>query len=97
MGWLQDIVPNHMAYHYENPMLMDVLENGKASKFFNLFDVEWDHPYEGMRGKLLAPFLGKFYGECLENKEIQLRYDNAELTINYSSFKDRIVCGCVLL
>ena len=30
MGWLQDIVPNHMAYDSENRMLMDVLENGRS-------------------------------------------------------------------
>ncbi|MFP4468600.1 MAG: alpha-amylase family glycosyl hydrolase, partial [Bacteroidales bacterium] len=26
IGWLQDIVPNHMAYHRGNTWLMDVLE-----------------------------------------------------------------------
>src|SRR5262245_53952525 len=31
MGWLQDIVPNHMAFHSENEWLMDVLANGKNS------------------------------------------------------------------
>ena len=35
----------------------------------------WDHPYEYIRGKILAPFLGEFYGTCLENGEIKLRYD----------------------
>ena len=34
MGWLQDIVPNHMAYDRENQMLMDVLENGTHSRNF---------------------------------------------------------------
>jgi maltooligosyltrehalose synthase len=29
MGWLQDIVPNHMAFHPGNDWLMDVLEKGK--------------------------------------------------------------------
>jgi len=53
-------------------MLMDVLENGEASPFFDFFDIDWQHPYESMRGKVLAPFLGGFYGECLENGEITL-------------------------
>ena len=44
MGWLQDVVPNHMAYHSENAMLLDVLENGQDSPFFSYFDVEWNHP-----------------------------------------------------
>src|SRR5215216_4751945 len=30
-GWLQDIVPNHMAFHHYNEWLMDVLEKGKQS------------------------------------------------------------------
>ena len=38
MGWLQDIVPNHMAFDGENQMLMDVLENGRHSEFFDFFD-----------------------------------------------------------
>jgi (1->4)-alpha-D-glucan 1-alpha-D-glucosylmutase len=36
MGWIQDIVPNHVAYDYENWMLMDVLENGESSKYLHL-------------------------------------------------------------
>src|SRR5687767_8782888 len=34
MGWLQDIVPNHMAYHPTNVWLMDVLEKGQKSNFY---------------------------------------------------------------
>src|SRR5437870_9980016 len=33
IGWVQDIVPNHMAYDGQNRMLMDVLENGPNSMF----------------------------------------------------------------
>ncbi len=73
LGWLQDIVPNHMAYDSQNRMLMDVLENGQASTFADFFDIDWNHPYENMKGKILAPFLGGFYGECLEKGEITLQ------------------------
>ena len=45
LEWLQDIIPNHMAYSNENTMLMDVLENGQASDYYTFFDVEWEHPY----------------------------------------------------
>lgn len=83
MGWIQDIVPNHVAYDYENRMLMDVLENGECSKYRHFFDIEWDHPCESIRGKLLAPFLGRFYGESLEDGEIQLRYGADGLSVNY--------------
>lgn len=83
IGWLQDIIPNHMAFDYENGMLMDVLENGPDSKYFRFFDMEWDHPYETIRGRLLAPFLGRFGGECLEDEEIQTTYGEAGLTLVY--------------
>jgi (1->4)-alpha-D-glucan 1-alpha-D-glucosylmutase len=83
MGWIQDIVPNHMAYDGQNRMLMDVLENGAASVYFDYFDIDWNHPYEGIRKKILAPFLGGFYGECLENGEIKLHYDGNGLSVSY--------------
>ncbi len=87
MGWLQDIVPNHMAYDSANHMLMDVMESGEGSIFFDFFDIEWNHPYESLQGKVLAPFLADSYGKCLENGEIVLRYDEAGLSINYGGLK----------
>jgi (1->4)-alpha-D-glucan 1-alpha-D-glucosylmutase len=83
MGWIQDIVPNHMAYDNQNQMLMDIMENGESSEYFNFFDIEWNHPYESIKGKLLAPFLGRLYGESLEDAEIILKYDSDGFTVNY--------------
>jgi (1->4)-alpha-D-glucan 1-alpha-D-glucosylmutase len=85
MHWIQDIVPNHMAYDSSNRMLTDVLENGRNSKYFHFFDIEWSHFYENLKGRVLAPFLGKFYAECLEGGEIQLRYGRSGLSIYYYS------------
>src|SRR4029079_18691084 len=78
MGWLQDIVPNHMAFDGENHMLMDVLENGQASPYSDFFDIDWSYPYEG---RVLAPFLGSFYGEALEKGEIKLAYAEGGLHV----------------
>ena len=83
MGLLLDIVPNHMAFDYGNRMLMDVLENGPHSKYYRFFDIDWDHRDPGLRGRLLAPFLGKHYAECLVNGEIKLRYDDAGFAVVY--------------
>ncbi|NIQ38136.1 MAG: malto-oligosyltrehalose synthase [Proteobacteria bacterium] len=83
MGWLQDVIPNHMAFDQENQMLMDVLEKGETSEYFHFFDIDWNHPSEGMRGRLLAPFLGGFYRETLEEGEIKLTYDNTGFALNY--------------
>jgi len=83
LGWIQDIVPNHMAFDHHNTMLMDALEYGEASPHYRMFDVEWDHPYENMRGKLLAPFLGQFFGDCLEQGEIQLEFAEDRFSVRY--------------
>ena len=85
MGWLQDIVPNHMAFDHENQMLVDVLENGRSSQYFHFFDIEWDHPYESIKSRVLAPFLARFYGESLEEGEIKLRYTRNGFSLGYYS------------
>ena len=82
-GWLQDIVPNHMAYSSENQMLTDLLENGKNSRYYNFFDIDWDHPHLSVRNRILAPFLGKLYRECLEAGEIKLSYDSSGFSVSY--------------
>ncbi|MFZ5864634.1 MAG: malto-oligosyltrehalose synthase, partial [Thermodesulfobacteriota bacterium] len=83
LGWVQDVVPNHMAFDSDNQMLMDVLESGPQSSYFGFFDIDWDHGYENIRGRLLAPFLGRFYGECLEDGEIALSYGPEGLSVRY--------------
>lgn len=87
MGVIVDIVPNHMAYSGENPILIDILENGEFSQYYTFYDVDWEHPFESINGKILAPFLGKFYGECLENKELTLEYDTFGFSINYYNLR----------
>ena len=87
MGWLQDIVPNHMAYDSQNLWLMDVLENGKDSEFFDFFDIHWNQAYEEMEGRVLAPMLGDFYASSLEKGEIKLDYQEKDLLIDYFGLK----------
>ncbi|MDR2728189.1 MAG: hypothetical protein LBB56_03585, partial [Chitinispirillales bacterium] len=83
LGWIQDIVPNHMAIDNENAFLMDLLENGPFSPFYNYFDIDWNHPYESIRGKLLLPILGDVYGDCLERQEISLTYKREGFFFSY--------------
>src|SRR4051812_15914371 len=42
--WLQDIVPNHMAFDWRNEWLADVLEKGGTSFYAEFFDIDWAHP-----------------------------------------------------
>ncbi|HSD62485.1 MAG TPA: malto-oligosyltrehalose synthase [Ignavibacteriaceae bacterium] len=81
--WMQDIVPNHMSFDFENKMLVDLLENGPESRFCNYFDVEWNFGHSGDKPRMLAPFLGKYYQESLEGGEILLDYDKNGFSINY--------------
>ncbi|MDB9446352.1 malto-oligosyltrehalose synthase [Anabaena sp. CS-542/02] len=87
MGWLQDIVPNHMAYDTQNQYLMNVLENGSNSVYANYFDISWNSPiingFSESQEQLLAPLLGNFYGDSLENGEIKLKYGQNGLSVNY--------------
>jgi (1->4)-alpha-D-glucan 1-alpha-D-glucosylmutase len=87
MGWLQDIVPNHMAYTSENDYLMDVLEHGPDSSYTDYFDLSWNVPFGDRQERILAPLLGDFYGVSLENGHIQLQYSQNGLTVNYYSLK----------
>ncbi len=87
MSWVQDIVPNHMAFDKENAWLMDVLEKGRASVFAGYFDVDWDYAHGNLKGRILAPFLGKFYAEALEEKEIQLTFSGGGFQIHYYDFR----------
>lgn len=83
MGLLLDMVPNHMAYSIENPMMADVLERGERSRYFPFFDVDWNYRRPGLRGKILAPFLGEHYGDALEKGEISLKFDQLGFTIDH--------------
>ncbi|MBF0502083.1 MAG: malto-oligosyltrehalose synthase [Candidatus Riflebacteria bacterium] len=87
LKWIQDIVPNHMAFHGQNSMLMDVFELGTGSEYHNVFDVDWDHTFENLRHRLLAPFLGKFYGRCLEDGELKLVSEEGTFFLTYYELK----------
>jgi (1->4)-alpha-D-glucan 1-alpha-D-glucosylmutase len=72
-----------MSFHPQNKMIMDILENGTQSRYADYFDIDWHHPYQGLTGKLLAPFLGKFYGDGLDAGELVLEYDSDGFKIRY--------------
>lgn len=81
IGWLQDIVPNHMAFHPENLWLTDVLEKGQQSVFAPCFDIAWNS--ELFHGKLMAPFLAKDLEEMISAGEVQVRYNGSRFTLDF--------------
>jgi (1->4)-alpha-D-glucan 1-alpha-D-glucosylmutase len=75
MGLIADIVPNHMGVGSENPWWRHVLEWGQQSRYAGWFDIDWQAADPALCGKVLAPFLGRAYGDALCAGEIQLRFD----------------------
>ena len=84
IGWLQDIVPNHMAINHLNSWLMDVLENGRHSKYASFFDIDFDHP--DFNEKVILPFLGSSDEAAVENGEINLVYKNDKVFFGYFDY-----------
>lgn len=76
MGHILDFVPNHVGIMgADNAWWMDVLENGKASRFADFFDIDWSPPNPALADKLLVPALGDPYGTILERGELKLKYE----------------------
>jgi (1->4)-alpha-D-glucan 1-alpha-D-glucosylmutase len=76
LGLILDIVPNHMAaWQADNARWLDVLENGSESRFAATFDIDFGAREPGLAGKVLAPILGKPYGEALADGDIALIWD----------------------
>lgn len=76
MGQMLDIVPNHMGVlGGDNKWWLDVLENGRASRYARYFDIEWEPLNEELTGKVLLPVLGVQYGDALERGDITLAFD----------------------
>jgi (1->4)-alpha-D-glucan 1-alpha-D-glucosylmutase len=73
LGVVLDIVPNHVAVGGDdNAWWLDVLENGRASAFARMFDIDWAPGDSDLTGKILAPFLGAPYAEALAASDIRL-------------------------
>ena len=90
MGLILDIVPNHMGVGGDdNGWWLDVLEWGRSSPYAEYFDIDWDPSDPTLRGRMLAPFLGSPYGECLQKGEITLKFDDTDgrLFVSYGEHR----------
>ena len=104
IGWVQDIVPNHMAFHNNNKWLMDVLENGKKSKYAGFFDIDFNHPDSD--GRLIVPSLGKHLSNALNDIEITagwmngnfiFRYFDSWFPFSYETFRELLMMNSGML
>ena len=104
LGLIVDIVPNHMAVGgSDNLWWTDLLQYGRSSRYANFFDVDWETSDPDLRGKVLAPFLGRPYGEALDAGEIRIakaasgepviRYFDSEFPIDPTDYAHIDECG----
>jgi malto-oligosyltrehalose synthase/4-alpha-glucanotransferase len=81
MSWIQDIVPNHMAFHTSNLWLMDVLEKGVASDYFTFFDINWSG---NIQSPVMVPFLGDDLEKVIADGALKIVSENDKFYLNYS-------------
>jgi (1->4)-alpha-D-glucan 1-alpha-D-glucosylmutase len=90
MTHLCDVVPNHMGVMgADNAWWMDVLEHGRASRYAEFFDIDWDPVDPDMAGRVLVPVLGEPYGVALERGELSLRFeaDQGAFVVDYAEHR----------
>jgi malto-oligosyltrehalose synthase len=82
MGWLQDIVPNHMGVHANNPWLIDVLEKGRRSIYTSFFDTGLASELF-QDDKVMMPFLGGTLPDAIQSGDLKIAYQNKQLRFVY--------------
>jgi (1->4)-alpha-D-glucan 1-alpha-D-glucosylmutase len=78
MGHILDLVPNHMGVGGDdNAWWLEVLEHGPAAPHAEFFDIDWSPVKQTLRGKVLLPVLGEYYGLAIEGGRLRLGFDAA--------------------
>jgi len=97
LGLILDFVPNHAGIGPSNEGWQDVLAYGEASPFADTFDLDLDLDVDldvdlGVRGgeRILLPFLGRYYGEVLDDGELSVVYEDGQLEAAYFEHRFRM-------
>ncbi|MFD1769917.1 malto-oligosyltrehalose synthase [Sphingobacterium suaedae] len=83
LKWVQDIVPNHMAFHTENAWLMDLLQYGQTSKFRWHFDTLFCEN-SSTSEPLMVPFLSTSFDEALNSGALSIILNNEHFYLEYA-------------
>lgn len=84
LGWVLDIVPNHMAIHTPaNRTFWDVLEHGRDSVYAAMFDIDWNAPQQELKGRVLLPILGQELAAVMEEGQLQVLIDKSKPVLAY--------------
>jgi malto-oligosyltrehalose synthase len=78
-GVILDIVPNHLAFHHQNPAWWDLLKKGTRSWYWQVFDLRT----EKENSKIVIPVLGAPLLEILAKNEITITKYNNEPALKY--------------
>src|SRR5436190_20239949 len=94
MGQVLDFVPNHVGIgDSRNQWWMDVLENGRSSRYAPYFDIDWEPRKFDLRDKVLLPILSDQYGRVLERGELQVYFEGGTFYLLYGERKLPIAPG----
>src|SRR5439155_7693635 len=100
MGQVLDFVPNHVGVaDSRNQWWMDVLENGRSSRYAPYFDMDWEPRKLDLRDKVLLPILSNQYGRVLERGEFQVRFEEGKFFLLFGERKltiAHVTCRYVL-
>src|SRR5690606_12627838 len=82
LKWLQDIVPNHMAFDTANPWLADLLQFGIYSAYSSHFDTLYAHSFVPA-DKLMVPILGKELPDAVHTGDLNIVYEKEQFYLSY--------------
>ena len=81
---LVDIVPNHMATAgRRNPWWWDILKYGRASRYAEYLDIDWDPAMSPVKGKVLLGVLDDRYGRVLEDGRLSIDTGGDEPVVRF--------------
>jgi (1->4)-alpha-D-glucan 1-alpha-D-glucosylmutase len=93
MGWVLDIVPNHMGTGSANPFWEDVLARGRGSPYASWFDIEWEARATSPAGgsladedagdRVLLPVLGDELRRVIDRGEIAVAAEGGRYRVRY--------------
>ena len=87
LGLLLDMVPNHMGADLSNCWWRDVLERGENSPYAHWFDIDWESPKPGLKGKVLLPILEDHYAIVLEAGKFKVVFEDKHFALAYHDRK----------
>jgi len=94
MGQVLDFVPNHVGIaDSRNQWWVDVLENGRSSRYAPYFDMDWEPRKFDLRDKVLLPILSDQYGRVLERGKLQVRFEEGMFFLFYGERRLPIAPG----